>query len=52
MEALKQIIADQIQSIVTFYNPYLDKLSDNEKMDLKDLDTCLQILEKNSEKVG
>ena len=46
MEKLKQIIADQIESILSVYNPYQDKLSDKQKQDLAGFKECLQILKK------
>jgi len=49
MEKYKQLLAGQIESILSAYNPYLDKLNEGEKKDLEDITKCLQILKSDSD---
>lgn len=48
MEKLKQLLAGQIETVLSMYNPYLDKLSEEEKEHLDDFNKCLEILKKDN----
>ena len=48
METLKQLIAEQIQSIVTGHIPYQEKLTEVDKKDLEDFSRCLLILQRDN----
>lgn len=46
METLRNLLSEQLESIVSCYNPYQDKLSEEQRQDLAGFKECLQILKK------
>lgn len=46
MENYKQMLAGQIELILSIYNPYVENLNDQEKGHLEDFTKCLEILKK------
>lgn len=50
MTYCKQLIINQMESILSVYNPYPDKLNEGEKKDLEEMTLCLEILKKDNGK--
>jgi hypothetical protein len=46
MEAFKNLLSEQLESVISTYSPYQNKLRDEEKQDLAGFKECLSILKK------
>ena len=48
MTFFKQLIIDQLESILSVYNSFPDKCNEDERKDLEEITQCLEILKKDN----